>query len=632
MDVNVKRAVQIDLARQIETMPTVFRFFDVAHVAGMNMVFLYLEDRIKTKSYPYSPDSESYLPEQIRQMVEYADKLGLELVPIVSGLGHVERFMRHPELAHLAELHGNIEGCFTEAGQAPYKDVCPSKRETYEFFDTYLTEIAELFPSAYFHAGYDEVFDIGYCDLCKPIAEKEGMGNIFLQHMLHTHHLLSSKGKRMLIWDDMFEEYPQILQELPRDIIICSWHYNFIDRRPEGQFNNRKREDSFKLYEDLGFSYFGATFFSVANIDTFTDYAERHNPTGMLLTIWEMSAEQLTLIYPIIMYAGMLWNDDTLLPSAERLVRATEILVGSHELAEVLSIGLSTRLKNPLFSGVRKAIELPCLDDHRQDEICMLVESKLLDFHATDSQKQYIDAVLGRIQFFRISYRISLLAYRFFEFRTGERKTDIPALLAELVDCKERLHALYQRQKELWESVRPGMPSPDLDAKYKRAFIAIDQIIEDVQSSDFGEIGRLDVHFAYPDQTSSVKTKITLHFEDRADMEVANAKFKAHDFKNPYFSYAFPIPADSSPSAVSIEVSGYGSTGIAYVDVTTLKGCFVPGEVVETIGHTENAHYLLVDDARAAVLGEPEVQYSLKNHSRKKDIHLIRLCLKTSSV
>ena len=42
------RAVQIDLARQIETVETVKSFFDAAASAGMNTVVLYLEDRIKT--------------------------------------------------------------------------------------------------------------------------------------------------------------------------------------------------------------------------------------------------------------------------------------------------------------------------------------------------------------------------------------------------------------------------------------------------------------------------------------------------------------------------------------------------------------------------------------------------------
>ena len=71
------RVVQIDLARQIETVETVCRFMDVAAKAGMNAILMYLEDRIKTETYPYPSDEESYSPDQIREMVAYGEKLGL---------------------------------------------------------------------------------------------------------------------------------------------------------------------------------------------------------------------------------------------------------------------------------------------------------------------------------------------------------------------------------------------------------------------------------------------------------------------------------------------------------------------------------------------------------------------------
>ena len=92
------RAAQIDLARQIETVETVKAFFNVAAEAGLNTIVMYLEDRVKTATYPYSPDNESYSPEQVRELVAHAEKLGLDLIPVVSPVGHTERFLRHPEL------------------------------------------------------------------------------------------------------------------------------------------------------------------------------------------------------------------------------------------------------------------------------------------------------------------------------------------------------------------------------------------------------------------------------------------------------------------------------------------------------------------------------------------------------
>ena len=142
-----RRVVQIDLARQIETVETVCRFMDVAAKAGMNAILMYLEDRVKTATYPYASDEESYSPAQVREMVAYGEKLGLELIPVVSPIGHTERFLAHPELKHLAELRGGIAGMFTQAGAAVHRDTCPNLPETKEFFKNYITEVAALFPS-----------------------------------------------------------------------------------------------------------------------------------------------------------------------------------------------------------------------------------------------------------------------------------------------------------------------------------------------------------------------------------------------------------------------------------------------------------------------------------------------------
>jgi len=71
------RIVQMDLARQKETLGEIFRFFDFAKKYGYNAIALYLEDRIKTPVYPYASEEESYSEEEIGQITAYAEKLGL---------------------------------------------------------------------------------------------------------------------------------------------------------------------------------------------------------------------------------------------------------------------------------------------------------------------------------------------------------------------------------------------------------------------------------------------------------------------------------------------------------------------------------------------------------------------------
>ena len=61
-------------------------------------------------------------------------------------------------------------------------------------------------------------------------------------------------GKTMLMWDDFFE-YADIVEKLPRDIILCNWNYYFVTDEPGGHWTNRIKRDWFANYDRLGFRY-----------------------------------------------------------------------------------------------------------------------------------------------------------------------------------------------------------------------------------------------------------------------------------------------------------------------------------------------------------------------------------------
>ena len=98
------KIVQMDLGRQKESIAQILKFFDFAKKYGYNAIALNLEDRIKTKTYPYASDEESYLPSEVSEIVEGAYARGLELIPVVSNFAHADRFLSHKELMHLSEL------------------------------------------------------------------------------------------------------------------------------------------------------------------------------------------------------------------------------------------------------------------------------------------------------------------------------------------------------------------------------------------------------------------------------------------------------------------------------------------------------------------------------------------------
>ncbi|MHC4874451.1 MAG: family 20 glycosylhydrolase [Planctomycetota bacterium] len=172
------RGVQLDLARQIETVDFIKQFTDMAADNGYNILFLYLEGRVRTESFPYPADNECYTPEQMREVIEYAASKDIEVVPGISLHGHAESFLEYPELEECAELRDGVNGRFWSNRKL---DFCPSQEATYEFFEKYLSEICDIFPAKYFHMGLDEVWDIGYCEKCsREAADFSGEQKLYL--------------------------------------------------------------------------------------------------------------------------------------------------------------------------------------------------------------------------------------------------------------------------------------------------------------------------------------------------------------------------------------------------------------------------------------------------------------------
>jgi hypothetical protein len=126
----VLRAVQLDLARHMETVDYVRRYTDFAAGQGFNTLALYLEARVRTESFPFRPREETYSLGEMAAIVEHARNAGMDVVPVVSTLGHCEQFLACKELAPLAEER---DGRGRWPSPTPWV-FCPSLDGTYEFF------------------------------------------------------------------------------------------------------------------------------------------------------------------------------------------------------------------------------------------------------------------------------------------------------------------------------------------------------------------------------------------------------------------------------------------------------------------------------------------------------------------
>lgn len=155
--------------------------------------------------YDATPYGGFYTQDQIKEVIAYAQKRYITIVPEIEMPGHsVSVLAAYPELAckpgpyETRTLWGISEDI-----------VCPSE-QTFRFFEDVLTEVVKLFPGKYVHIGGDEAPKIRWqeSDLVKDIMKKEGIDSVEKVQGWFNNRIekfLLSKGKKLIGWDEILE-------------------------------------------------------------------------------------------------------------------------------------------------------------------------------------------------------------------------------------------------------------------------------------------------------------------------------------------------------------------------------------------------------------------------------------------
>jgi hexosaminidase len=220
------RGLLIDVARHFETIEVLKRNLDAMAAVKLNVFHWHLTEdqgfRVESKKFPklhqLGSDGNYYTQEQVKDIIAYARDRGIRVVPEFDIPGHSTSWLvGHPEL-------GSSPGPYTiERRPGIFEPALdPTREDVYKFLDTFLGEMAALFPDDYLHIGGDENEGKQW-DRNPAIQEymkKKGIkDNHALQAYFNTRLLkiLQKHGKKMIGWDEILQP------ELPKDVVIHSW-------------------------------------------------------------------------------------------------------------------------------------------------------------------------------------------------------------------------------------------------------------------------------------------------------------------------------------------------------------------------------------------------------------------------
>lgn len=619
------RCLQIDLARQKETVEYVKSFADFAVQNGYNALILYLENAVRTEDTHFFSYEDTYSSEEIREIVDYAEGLGLDVIPALENLDHLEKFFCYPQLQGFSEIKSKSEG----RGFTPFEYGscgCISNPDLHKFMDKYIIDVCSLFNSKYVHAGLDEPFDLAVCPTCKAAAKQIGKAQLFLDHILHTHQLVTSMGKTMMMWDDFFE-YADIVEELPRDIILCNWNYVFMDDQPQGHWINRIKKDWFKLYDQLGFQYMFCTYAhrasSTYNVETFTNYASKYNPIGAIMTTWRRSDSFYQGAYPSIAYAGALWGG-----KCDDKVKVYSELLDNEEAAKlVLSL-------NIVECGNNTNVQNVCEGDY----MLKLMYRDLLQYNLTQLEK-YVNSSKGLaydilldiydyILEIYLNLSIQKLGLEVFDNYIYKNK-DKQYFLDKITFLEEGFNKLKANADYLWGKYRPKIKScfNAFENKYKNIFAKINELKASLDNQDKGVLyADMMLYDPYP----TVRTKIRIKYQGEEETVLFDGVTKpttALFETGGCYNYRFA----TKNKAIDYIIFGVSGEGALYP--LHFRYCFEGNKyVVATAepvrGYVEKCENLLFEDTRFAQLGIDDGIAHFNDIELSKEMHEVKITFK----
>lgn len=244
-----------------------------------NFFTYYLEHQFAFAKHPeIGPENGSLTPQELKELVRYAEQYHVEIIGNQQSFGHFEDILRHDRYAHLRETPSLL---------------CPTMEESYELLDDLYSEQIPLLKSEFFNVCCDETWGLG-TGPSKSVAERIGVGEVYARHMQRVHVLIKNKyGKRMMMWGDIILQHPEHLKEIPKDTLMLTWGYDARDSF-ESQIVPFARS-GYEFFVCPGVSCWRWILpdFSVAvkNIRNFVRDGAVHGAAGVLNTTWDDDGE-----------------------------------------------------------------------------------------------------------------------------------------------------------------------------------------------------------------------------------------------------------------------------------------------------------------------------------------------------
>ena len=195
---------------------------------GFDSLMLYTEDTYEIEGQPYFGYMRGRWTEsELKELVEYGEKFGVELIPCIQTLAHLERMMRW-------KCYQSVIDC---------NDILlVGDDKTYDLIEQMFKACSKAFKSRRINLCLDEAHMLGlgrYLD----INGYQNRSEIMLRHLEKVCQIAKKYGFCPMMWSDMFfrlafgtyyvktgEITKDVIDKVPSDLTLIYWDYYTSDR------------------------------------------------------------------------------------------------------------------------------------------------------------------------------------------------------------------------------------------------------------------------------------------------------------------------------------------------------------------------------------------------------------------
>jgi len=222
--------VMFDCSRNaVLTVDTVKNLLRRCALMGINAVMLYTEDTYEVPGEPFFGYLRGpYTYEELRTIDAYAETLGIEMIPCIQTLGHLEQILQWPAYEPLCDVSGVL---------------LADDARTYTLVEKMITAASRPVRSKRIHIGMDEAHGVA-TGRYKEIHGEQAPFDVLNAHLERVRQICDAQGLRPMIWSDMYfrlgskvHDYydkeavipPWVIDRIPRGVDLVYWDYYHTD-------------------------------------------------------------------------------------------------------------------------------------------------------------------------------------------------------------------------------------------------------------------------------------------------------------------------------------------------------------------------------------------------------------------